>query len=209
MKLFLASSLDKTLSLLLPKLAKPIEETKVLFVANAADPYKDKWWVDLDRNAFAKAGFQLTAIDLGKVSDSEFTQYIAKADILHICGGSVFYLLSLLKQKGFDRVIIDSVRNSKILYTGTSAGSIICAPSVWLYLFDAEEAKFAEGMEDHSGFGLVNFLIIPHCENPRFTESNKNMIVEHLPKHSNPVLLLYDSQAVWIEDEKLELVSVK
>src|SRR3989338_4328649 len=117
MKLFLASSLDKTLSLLLPKLAKPIEETKVLFVANAADPYKDKWWEDLDRKAFAKAGFQLTAIELGKVSDSEFTQYIAKADILHICGGSVFYLLSLLKQKGFDRVIIDSVRNSKILYT--------------------------------------------------------------------------------------------
>ncbi|MDP2641457.1 MAG: Type 1 glutamine amidotransferase-like domain-containing protein [Candidatus Yanofskybacteria bacterium] len=207
MKLFLASSLDKTLPLLLKRIEKPAQELKVLFIPNAADPMENAWWVDLDKKAFRNEGCQIAEIDLRKISTEELTKQIENADILHVCGGSVFYLLSLLKEKGFDQVIIDSVRNNKILYTGTSAGSIICASTAWLYLFDVEEAKFAEGMKDLSGLRLVNFLIIPHCENPRFTESNKNMIVENLPKHSDPVFLLYDSQAVWVEDEKFELLS--
>ena len=207
MKLFLASSLDKTMPLLFERIPKPAQEVKVLFVENPADPFEDKWWVTADRDAFRKQGAELIDVDLKKISKEAFIQYIENADVLHICGGSVFYLLSLLKTKGFDKVIVDSVRNNKILYTGTSAGSIIASQSAWLYLFDKEEAEFAKDMTDFSCLGLVNFLIIPHCENPRFTESNKNMIVENLPKHSQPILLLYDTQAVWVDNNKYEIVS--
>ncbi len=49
MKLFLASSLDKTFPLLLQKFSKSPKESKVIFVANAADPFDDKWWIELDK----------------------------------------------------------------------------------------------------------------------------------------------------------------
>ena len=50
MKLFLASSLDKTLPLFEPLLVPATKEPsnlKVIFIANAADPYQEKWWIDL------------------------------------------------------------------------------------------------------------------------------------------------------------------
>lgn len=207
MKLFLASSLDKTLSLLLPRLSKPPKETRVLFVANAADPFEDKWWVDLDRQAFIKEGFQLKELDLKETAREAFIEHLDNSDILHICGGSVFYLLALIIRKGIKEDIINFVQTNKIIYTGTSAGSILAALSVHLYLYDEEEFRFTPLVKDFAGLGFVDFLIFPHSGNPKFIESNKKMI-EHLPEYSIPVFLLYDEQAIWVEDGKFELVSV-
>lgn len=207
MKLCLASSLDKTMPLLFERVEKPSKGIQVLFVANAADPYDDKWWVALDRKEFVERGCQITDVDLKSISKDELIQHIEHADILHICGGNVFYLLSLVEQKGIDQAIVQSVRDNKILYTGTSAGSIIAAQSVELYKYDEEGLKYAEGRTDFSGLGLVNFLVIPHIGNPKFGEHHKNM-VEHLSKDSQPVLMLNDSQAVWVEDNKFEIVSI-
>ena len=206
MKLFLASSLDKTMPLLFERMEKPSRGIEVLFVENAAEPYDDKWWVALDREAFSKYGCQITDIDLKSISKDELIQHIEHADILHICGGNLFYLLSLIEQRGIDQAIVQSVRDNKILYTGTSAGSIIAAQSVDLYVHDEEGLKYAEDRTDFSGLGLVNFLIIPHIGNPKFSEHTKNM-VGHLSKNSQPVLMLNDSQAVWVEDDKFEIVS--
>ena len=207
MKLFLASSLDKTMPLLFQRITKPAKEVRVLFIENAADFFTDKWWVTTDREAFLGLGCKLVDIDLREISKGDFLQHIANADILHMCGGSVVYLLSLIKQKGFDEIIVSSVRENKILYTGTSAGSIIVAPSVDLFMYQEKEANFAKKGMDFTGLGLVSFLILPHINNPESVEGKKNMFA-HLSEYSRPILLLHDSQAVWVEDDKFELVSV-
>jgi len=208
MKLFLASSLDKTLSLLLERVEKPAQETKVLFIANAADPLKNAWWVDLDRDAFKNAGYNVTETDLRKISAKEFASQIEEADILHICGGSVLYILWLLRKKELFGVILNAVKQEKILYTATSAGSIITAPSVQLYTYDLEEKEAAKDLKDFTGFGFVPFLLMPHI-NSKEHLANKISLIQHAAKQSLPILLLHDSQAVWIKDEKFELVSVK
>ena len=208
MKLFLASAIDKTLSLFLPKLSKPTSETKVVFVANAADPYKDKWWVDLDRQAFKKAGFQLSEVDLRETSKDDFAKELDNADILHVCGGMVFYFISLIREKGIDNVIKDYVCNNKIIYTGTSAGSIIAAQSVELYKYDKydkEEAKFAKNISDFSGFGFVDFLIVPHAGNKESADSHMEMI-KHVTEYSSPLILLHDNQAVWVENGNIQFI---
>ena len=96
MKLFLASSIDKTATLLTPLLSKEPKLTRLLFVANAADPYTEKWWIDLDRDKFIELGFQLTEIDLRRVSAEEFLKMLNESDVLHICGGGVYYLINLI-----------------------------------------------------------------------------------------------------------------
>ncbi len=162
MKLFLASSLDKTLPLLLERIEKSAKELKVLFVANASDPLENAWWVDLDRDAFKSAGFNIIEIDLRKVSVEEFARQIEEVDILHVCGGSVLYILWLLRKKEIFDIILNVVNQEKVLYTGTSAGSIIAAPSVQLYSYDPEEREAAKELQDFTGFGFVPFLIKPY-----------------------------------------------
>lgn len=207
MKLFLASSLDKTLPLLLQKFFKPPQKTKVIFIANAADPFDDKWWVDLDRQAFLKSGFEIIEVDLKNITEDRFTEQVQNADILHICGGSVFYLLSLLKKSTFHKTITGAVRKNKIFYTGTSAGSVIVSPSLEIYKYDPEEKKFFDPKSDFSGLNFVNFLIVPHCNNPEFVEANK-AVIEHSPKFPIPLIFIQDNQVVWVEDNKFEILSL-
>lgn len=92
------------------------------------------------------------------------------------------------------------------MYTGTSAGSIVMAPSVNLYRYEAGEERFVAETDDFSGLGLVNILIVPHANKEKHTEDNQN-IIRHVSKQSLPVLLLHDNQALWIEDERMELSS--
>src|SRR3989344_1359351 len=205
MKLFLASSLNKTIALLKERI--PESAKRVVFVANAADPCDENWWVDLDREAFKKSGFEIIEVDLREVDKDKFEQKLKSADILHFCGGSVFYLLSLLKQQDLEGVVIDYVKNNKVIYTGTSAGSIIPSPALDLYKYDTEENKFYKNESESKGLGLVNFVILPHCDNQDMAENNKN-VVEHAHKYSISLLLLHDNQAAWVEDNKLELLSL-
>src|ERR1700733_1205534 len=131
MKLFLASSLDKTLPLLKPCIGRQdLSEIKVLFVPNAADPYKEKWWVDLDRNEFLELGYKVNEVDIRTMGEAEFSKALAEADVLHVCGGSVYYLIDLIRKQNLEQVIIDAVKSDRIIYTGTSAGSIIVSESI-------------------------------------------------------------------------------
>lgn len=65
MKLFLASSLNKTISPF-NKLF-PTSKKKVLFISNAADLFDDKWWIELDRKAFVSLGYELIEKDLKNI----------------------------------------------------------------------------------------------------------------------------------------------
>lgn len=208
MKLFLASSFDKTIKIFEKKLGTSISGKKVIFVANAADKHTtDTWWVRVDREAFVKHGCNLSEIDLRNISESDLEKLLNVSDIIHFCGGSVLYLLNLIKEKGLSNIIIDQVRKGKIIYSGTSAGSIIPALDLRLFNFDSEEKEYidVESIKDFSGLGLVNFLILPHTNNIDFVDAN-TVVVRHLPEFSQPALFLYDNQAVWVEGDKFEIV---
>jgi len=206
MKLFLASSLDETISLLEPRLNKPIGDNRVLFIANAADLLDDPWWVDLDRKKFLDAGYKIAEIDLRKLSQEEFTKILENSDIVHVCGGSVFYLLSVLKQNEFGDLITKAVRDNKIIYTGTSAGSIVVSKSNEIYKYDPDEVKFVDRVSEFEGLDLVDFVIVPHCGKADFIEANK-AVVEHMPEFPYPMIFLHDNQAVYVDDSKLEILS--
>lgn len=206
MKLFLASSLDETIALLESILNKPIKDNQVLFIANAADPLENPWWVDLDRKKFLGEGYKIVEADLRKLSKQEFIEKLENADIIHFCGGSVFYLLSILKREGFRDLIVEAVKENKLVYTGTSAGSIVVSKSNEIFKYDPEEVKFADRVSDFSGLGLVDFVIVPHCGKSDFIEANK-AVVEHMPEFPYPMIFLYDNQVVYVNDGKLEILS--
>ena len=207
MKLFLASSIDKTATLLTPLLSKEPKLTRLLFVANAADPYTEKWWIDLDRDKFIELGFQLTEIDLRRVSAEEFLKMLNESDELHICGGSVYYLINLIRENNLDKIIINAVKSEKIIYTGTSAGSIIVSRSIAAFSYDEEEKEHIQKVPDKLGLGLIDFTLVPHCNNVDFINEHKK-IIEHITKDTDPLIFLQDSQAVLFEGESFKIVSI-
>lgn len=206
MKLFLASSADKTLSLL--KGLVPNVGTEVLFVANAADLYSDAWWVDLDRKAFEALGFRVRAVDLRDATAQEFTDLLAQADILHVCGGSVYYLMSLLRNGGFEEALVHAVRTDTVVYTGTSAGSIVVSADLQAVSYDPEESEQIRRVPDHRGMGLVTITIMPHANQPAFIEENKR-VVEHIPANGTALIFLTDYQALWVVDDTFRIVEAE
>ncbi|OHA70491.1 MAG: hypothetical protein A3E07_03325 [Candidatus Wildermuthbacteria bacterium RIFCSPHIGHO2_12_FULL_45_9] len=206
MKLFLASAINKTLPLLSkvdPELGK-----SVLFVTNAADPYTgDKFWVDWDRTAFRELGYKVYEVDLREITPERLEQLLKTEDILHICGGSVYYLIALLREKGFESVILSAIKSNLIVYTGTSAGSIIVSKNIKPFSYDQEEMEHIKKVPDHRGLWVTDFCIVPHCNNVDFVDEHKK-IVGCMPNDSEALFFLQDTQAVWIEDNNMRLLKI-
>ncbi len=142
MKLFLASSFAQTSKLLEQRLQKPIKGKKIVFIANPADySTGDKWWIKADRDAFIKLGCNVIDVDLRTISDKDLKKYLETSDIIHLCGGSVFYTILLIKEKGFDNMIKEFIEKDKIIYSGTSAGSMIVSEDLSLDASDPEEKQ--------------------------------------------------------------------
>ena len=184
----------------LPKAAK------VLFISNAADKYDDAWWVEDDRKALQGQGYEVIDTDLRSISKDELASQLESVQVLHVNGGSVLYLIDLMRKQGMIDVIIDFVRNRNLIYTATSAGSIIAAPSVELYKYEKEEQEHAPNIADYTGLNLINFLIMPHCNQKEFAENNQ-LMVSHMPEYALPIIMLYDNQVVKVIDEKIDILT--
>ena len=207
MKLLLSST-STGLSLLAKKLPRKGKGMKVLFSENAADAIPGKhFWVKNDRKAFEKLGCKVLEIDLRKVSKNDFAGLLKEADIIHFCGGSPMCLLALLETKGFATLLAKNVRAGKLIYTGTSAGSMISAKSVKLLTFDPDESQFVRQMKGSVGLGLTDFQFLPHSNQKDFISFAKSLI-GHLPEHKQSVIFINDDQAVWVEGERFEILQV-
>lgn len=204
MKLFLASSADKTIHLL--KNLSPDTGKKVLFVPNAADPYAtEHFWVDWDRKAFIELGYSITEIDLRNTSKEEFKRLLEETDVLHICGGSVSYLGWILKEKDIAESIIEAVGNDSIVYTGTSAGAMIVSEDLAMFSYDDEEEReYTSRGFNKKGLGLIPWTIVPHCNQPDFTESHRR-VVDELVTNPTAVIFLHDTQAIWVVNDSFRL----
>ncbi len=207
MRLFLASALDQTLGLLGDKLNYALSGKKIIFIANASDnEVGDKWWIDIDREAFSKQGCVIQEVDIRTISPAEFKKFLSDSDIVHFCGGSVLHLITLLRKNNLIEPLITAVREEDVLYTGTSAGSMVVAEDLSLCKWDPDEQTYITSVNDFSGVGFVNFLILPHANNKDFVTSNLRMI-EKMSECKQVAIALYDNRAIWVDNDKIQILN--
>jgi dipeptidase E len=108
---------------------------KLALVENAKDD-----WSQADRKnklnehleQFKAVGFDVFELDLreyfGKPNELEET--LSKCGGIFLSGGNTFILTRALRYSGADKVLYDWVRQNKIAFGGSSAGSIIATPSL-------------------------------------------------------------------------------
>ncbi|OGK25844.1 hypothetical protein A3A46_00330 [Candidatus Roizmanbacteria bacterium RIFCSPLOWO2_01_FULL_37_13] len=182
-------------------LGKDPKNSIVCFIATAADPEKDKGFVEADRKKLREAGLKIRELDLKSENKNSLYKKLSDYDVIYVGGGNTFYLLNWVRKSGFKEIINDLLEQGKI-YVGASAGSYIVCPTIEQGLWKQEYPdKETFGVTDYKSLNLVPFWIIAH-----FTEKWRPDIEKAAKTTKDPIVALNDKQAVLVKGENCKIV---
>lgn len=148
-----------------------VTRKRAVFIPTAGDPYENKDFVEADKIALQKYGIEVTDLDLKNKTEEDINKSLVMADILLVAGGDTFYLMEKLQENGADRAIKNFISRGGI-YIGSSAGSIVCCPTIeGAEKFD--NPNLAPNLENFSGMGIFNEVVIPHTHKEKYFERIK------------------------------------
>ena len=189
------------------------ENRKVLFVSNAKD-YMDKVerveYVEEKRLEFEQVGLLFEELDLrdhfGK--KKELAQKLEGIGLLFVSGGNTFILRRAMQYSGLDDLIVENMMHDRFVYAGSSAGSIVMAPS----LHGTEHGDPPDEIPVHykhevvwSGLHLVDFYIIPHFLSDGWGAESQ-MMKEYFEERELSYKTLMDGQVYVVDGTRQELL---
>lgn len=184
-------------------LSKPPTEMTIGFIPTAADPEKDKWFVDKMRQDFTDLGFKIKDINLKDLKPNTIIDSFKNIDIAYFSGGNTYYLMYWLKESGFNK-IIEKLLQKGVIYMGTSAGSIVAGPNIslagWKPLEDVNGIK----LKNLTGLNLVDFAIYPHYDPT--DENHIKRASEQKKSFPHKVIVLTDEQAIAINNGSYKII---
>lgn len=199
MKLILTSSGFDIKGEIIKLLPKPPNQMKLAHIITASNSESDKSYVKKDRDIMIKLGFKVKDIDIEGKNEKELWEILKNFDIICVQGGNTFYLLKHVQLSGFDRVIKKLLNKGKI-YIGISAGTYIACPTIE-QVFWKNWDKNIVNLIDLSAMSLVPFLIVAH-----FSEKYRKPVMLGAESCKYPVVALYDTQAVFVENERWKVI---
>lgn len=118
-------------------------------------------------------------------------------------GGNSFYLLQVIQTRNLLNVFIEFIKSDK-LYIGSSAGSIICGPTLLPYK-NWDDITKAPLLKSTDGFKLIDFIIIPHFGREKYLEKHLGIINNYYDKYK--MVLLTDEQGIVVIDNEITLIN--
>lgn len=205
MKLFLSSYRIPVPSELAQLLQKPLQQTKVALIPNAKDYYAERPR-DLKVNDLVaymeQLGLAATVVDLRTYDKAEaLKRQLADYDLIWAMGGNTYMLRYEMRRSGFEDVIRDLLEMG-VVYGGDSAGALVAGLSI-AGVEAADEPEFAEKLITE-GLGLVPCVILPHVDNPEFTDVLPTFRNLHKDKD---IIELKDSQAVIFDNNIRRIIT--
>lgn len=201
--LFSCGQLDVLQQLQSELFGTDLSQLKTVCITTAANVYpleKRDWQTD-EMNIFREFGLNLELLDIADKPESEVVAVLSDADIIYVTGGNTYYLLEHA-QKCQLKEIVTKRLNAGALYIGCSAGAVLTCPTID-FIAEMDDPELAN-ITDFSGLGLVDFLIMPHTDHPKYGLKAKQIIQEMKSNGSN-TLGLRDSQAVFVNGKYIEV----
>lgn len=196
MKLYLTSYAMTTMAKIIEHEGRDLAKKKAIFIPTAGDPYNNRDFVEADRIALEKYGLDVVEMDVKNRSEEEIREAINGSDIVLVAGGNTFYLMEKLKKSGADKVIKEFIEKGG-MYIGSSAGSIICCPTI----DGAEEfddPSLAPKLDNFDGMGIFKDVIIPHTQKKKYFERIKKT-TEKLKSKGYKVYQLTDDNVLFFD----------
>ena len=127
--------------------------------------------MEADKIALEKYSLDVIEVDVKNKSEEEIHEAIGEPDVILVAGGDTFYLMEKLKESGADKVIKEFVARG-VIYIGSSAGSIICCPTIE-GAEEFDDPSLAPKLNNFDGMGIFKDVIIPHTHKEKYFERVK------------------------------------
>jgi dipeptidase E len=144
--------------------------------------------------------FKIIDVDICNEKHDDISGKLESVDIIFIAGGNVFYLLQEMKKNWVDGLIKTLVENWKI-YIWSSAWSVVVWPDIGI-VRSLDNPQDATDLSSYGWIGLVDYSIIPHCDNIKFKEKIEKIFKDNV-NYKYPIIKLNDNQAIFIEWNKI------
>ena len=199
MKLLLASDSQFLIKEGYKALGFSPEQTKIGYVITATKVARDIKFLEYIENYkkhMSEAGYKFEEIDIAEKSPEEIRSLLENVKVVHMEGGNTFYLLKIIRETGFDKIISDLLKKG-VVYVGTSAGAYVMCPTVEVADWD-KTGKSRFGITEFSALSYVPFLIKAH-----YVEAKENEVREKMKNLKYPLRILRDGQGLLIENGKV------
>lgn len=172
-------------------------EIKILYITTPANTYpEDAPWLIESIKDIKSQGFQMTRMDLEKLSSKNIRSAVFKHDIVWISGGNTFYFMYWANKKGLKEILLDFLSKGGV-YAGESAG-VVCQitdlePIKWVDNPDKAPEVITEGMQ------LTQVVVLPHWGWEKYAKIFEKIRDYYIDRGIKPYLLR-DGEAIVIEN---------
>ncbi len=171
------------------------------------DMSDDSWYQD-DRRSLIENGFNIFDYTITGKSEADIRHDLSDIDAMYISGGNEFYLKQQANKNNFGQFVREFVESGKP-YIGTSAGSIIMAPDMTPALHITDIKNCPEPITDFTGFGIVDFLLMPHWGSEDFKALYLGERKDKLFTEKWRTILLNNYEYIEVLDDQFKIVDVR
>jgi len=184
---------------------------KTVFImtpAEAGSEANDLSWLDGEREMLNSAGFTTFDYSITGKSEQEIRTDLASIDVLYVSGGNDFYFKQEANKCGFGEFVRKFVESGKP-YISSSCGSVIMGTDIspMLQLSDLKDLDDPDN-PDLTGFGIVNFTILPHWGSDDFRDSYLHSPLTTIYDCSAPMIALNNNQYVEVVDDQFQIIDI-
>lgn len=211
MRLFLSSQDFGTYPEVLVSLVG--DKKRVAFINNAKDEtpaYERSAHTKEKKIEFERLGFTFEEIDLRQYFGlpQELLDKLSNFSLIWAAGGNTFVLRRAMAASGLDDALKELLKDDKIVYGGSSAGSIVATPSLRGTEFGDDPKIVPKGYDKKiiwDGLKLVPFYIVPHYKSDWFGKQAEEMAT-YMQNKKLPYYALIDNQVVLVDGQKEKML---
>lgn len=174
----------------------PKDQMRIGYITTATKMVRThKQFFEDYKNKVIEEGYNLEEIDIEGKTEVELREFFKNKNVIHIEGGNTYYLLKIIRETGFDRILKDLLDEGKV-YIGTSAGSYIMCPTIEVTNWNMS-GKDRFGVTDFTALNYVPFVLKVH-----YKDDQEDIIREKIKTLKYPIRILRDGQGILVEDNK-------
>ncbi len=199
MKILLASNGKFLIEQGYKLLGIPTEQVRIGYITTASKGVEDLDYLDRHKEEMKNAGYSFEEIDIEGKSEKEIFSFFSDKNIVHVEGGNTFYLLKVIREVGFDK-ILKKLLDKGLAYVGSSAGAYIMCPTIDISTWKTNPRP-RYGLKDLTALNYVPFCLMVH-----YTEDKESIVKEKIENFKYPLRLLRDGQGIFVEDNKYTFI---
>lgn len=202
MKKLLLLSLMKNFESEFKDLIPGLNSKKVVCITTAAVGEGRPEWMQSEIEPLKNQVQSFVEFDLTDKIKKQVSEVLDSADVIYVMGGNTYYLLEHIKKSGF-KDVLDKKLEQGAFYIGISAGAAVACPRID-YIENLDDPSKAT-LEDYEALNLVDFLVMPHLNDPVYGPKMVG-IIDKLKSGKENVIGITEEQGILVKGKFVKVI---